>query len=115
MTLIALDDEELALRALLDAITEAAPEAEVRGFAGAHTCDVAFWDVEMAGMDGMALAEQLVAKNPDVNIIFATGFDEYRVGAFAIHASGYLKCPSPPRKSALSWSICAVPWRRRGS
>lgn len=107
MTIIALDDEELALRALLDAITEAAPEAEVRGFAaaeealafaGAHTCDVAFWDVEMAGMDGMALAEQLVAKNPDVNIIFATGFDEYRVGAFAIHASGYLKKPITAKK-----------------
>lgn len=36
MTIIALDDEELALRALLDAITEAAPEAEVRGFAAAE-------------------------------------------------------------------------------
>ena len=107
MTIIALDDEKLALDALLDAIREAAPEAQVHGFRSAeealhfareHSCDVAFLDVEMTEMDGMELAAQLVAQSPNVNIVFATGYDEYRVGAFAIHASGYLKKPITARK-----------------
>lgn len=51
MNIIAVDDEELALEGLLDAIRQAAPEAEVHGFsypedalafADGHPCAVAF-------------------------------------------------------------------------
>ena len=57
--------------------------AEVNGFeypedalkyAELHECNVAFLDVEMAGMSGVELAERLKLRNPDVNIIFTTGF-----------------------------------------
>lgn len=107
MRIIALDDETLALDALLDAISEAAPDAEVHAFSSAekalefaqgYSCDVAFLDVEMTGMSGMELAEQLVVRNPEVNIIFVTGHDAYTGEAFAIHASGYLKKPVTARK-----------------
>lgn len=102
MKIIAVDDERIALEGLMDVISEAAPEAELNGFeypedalefVARHECNIAFLDVEMAGMSGVALAEQLKLRNPDINIIFATGFEEYRREAYDLHASGYLTKP----------------------
>lgn len=105
MNIIAVDDEELALDSLVDAISQAAPWAAVRGFsdagdalafAQANCCGVAFLDIEMAGMSGVELAERLKHVNPDVNIIFTTGFSQYLDAAFDLHASGYLTKPITP-------------------
>ena len=102
MKIIAVDDEKIALQGLLVAIQQAAPHADIHGFrftreAIAHMeqdpCDVAFLDIEMKGMNGVEVAEKLKSINPDVNIIFATGFGEYRDVAFDLHASGYLIKP----------------------
>ena len=102
MKIIAVDDERIALEGLLDVIAKEAPDAELNGFeypedaldfVDEHTCNIAFLDVEMAGMSGVELAEQLKLRNPDVNIIFATGFGEYRKEAYDLHASGYLTKP----------------------
>ena len=102
MKIIALDDEELALEGLMDAIRACAQNAELHGFSYTedvlaflrdHSCDVAFLDVEMAGLNGVELAEQLKLHNPDVNLIFATGFSSYQGSAFDLHASGYLMKP----------------------
>lgn len=107
MKIIALDDEELALEGLLDVIRACAPDAELHGFSCSadvlafienHACDVAFLDVEMAGLNGVELAEQFKLRNPDVNIIFATGFSDYRGSAFDLHASGYLMKPITAEK-----------------
>ena len=102
MKIIAVDDERIALEGLMDVIREAAPTAELNGFeypedaltfVDAHDCNIAFLDVEMAEMSGVELAEQLKLRNPDINIIFATGFEEYRKEAYDLHASGYLTKP----------------------
>ena len=102
MRILAVDDEELALDRLMTAIQQAAPGAELHGFfypedalafLQGNGCDVAFLDVEMADVSGVELARQLKACNPDVNIIFATGFSHYRDVAFDLHASGYLTKP----------------------
>ena len=102
MRIIAVDDEELALERLMTAIQQAAPGAELHGFfypedalafLQSNGCDVAFLDVEMADISGVELAHRLKEKNPDVNIIFATGFSHYRDAAFDLHASGYLTKP----------------------
>ena len=102
MKIIAVDDEKIALQGLLASIQKAAPDAEIYGFrytgaAIAHMentpCDVAFLDIEMKGMNGVEVAEKLKSINPDVNIIFATGFGAYRDAAFDLHASGYLIKP----------------------
>ena len=107
MKIIALDDEELALEGLLDVIRACAPDAELHGFSCSedvlafienHACDVAFLDVEMAGLNGVELAEQFKLRNPDVNIIFATGFSDYQGSAFDLHASGYLMKPITAEK-----------------
>ena len=102
MKIIAVDDEKIALQGLIFAIQKAAPNAELYGFrytseAIDHMekdpCDIAFLDIEMKGMNGVEVAEKLKAINPDVNIIFATGFGSYRDVAFDLHASGYLIKP----------------------
>ena len=102
MKIIAVDDEKIALQGLIASIQKVAPDAEIHGFrltgeAIAHMendpCDVAFLDIEMKGMNGVEVAEKLKAINPDVNIIFATGFGSYRDAAFDLHASGYLIKP----------------------
>lgn len=107
MNMIAVDDERLALKALIAAIKEAAPGSEVKAFlyaedaleyAEENPVDVAFLDVEMADISGVELARRLKNKNPDVNIIFATGFGEYRDSAFELHASGYLTKPITAEK-----------------
>lgn len=107
MKIIAVDDEHIALEGLLDVISEVAPTAELTGFeypedalafVEENGCNVAFLDVEMSEMTGVELAEQLKLCNPDINIIFATGFGEYRKEAYDLHASGYLTKPITAEK-----------------
>ena len=102
MKIIAVDDEKIALQGLISSIQKAAPDAHVYGFryaseAIAHMksvpCDVAFLDIEMKDTDGVTAAKMLKEINPDINIIFATGFGSYRDEAFDLHASGYLIKP----------------------
>ena len=122
MKILALDDEPLALDSLLDAIHKAVPDADCQGFEYAEDvldaarqtgCDVAFLDVEMSGMNGVGLAEQLKAINPEVNIIFCTGFTRYRGDAFALHASGYLLKPITPEKVRLELAELRRPVQTR--
>ena len=107
MRIIAVDDERLALEGLIDSIKEAKPAAEVVGFRYAsdaltyaenNVCDVAFLDIEMAGMNGVGLACELKKINPKINIIFSTGYGHYRENAFDIHASGYIVKPITKEK-----------------
>ena len=102
MKIIAVDDEKIALQGLLSSIQKAAPDATVFGFRFASEavehmkkdpCDIAFLDIEMKGTDGVTAAKMLKELNPDINIIFATGFGSYRDAAFNLHASGYLIKP----------------------
>lgn len=107
MTILALDDEKMALEALSAAIREASPEAELHSFrwsedamdfAKENRLDVAFLDIAMPGSSGVQLAQCLSAIQPRVNIIFVTGFGQYRDAAFDLHASGYLMKPVTPEK-----------------
>ena len=102
MKIIAVDDEKIALQGLLSSIQKAAPDATVYDFRYASEavdymkndpCDIAFLDIEMKGTDGVTAAKMLKEINPDINIIFATGFGSYRDVAFDLHASGYLIKP----------------------
>jgi two-component SAPR family response regulator len=107
MKIIAVDDEKIALEALSSAIKSIVTEDEVLSFrypedaldyARENTCDIAFLDVEMAGMSGVMLAEELKKYNNEINIVFCTGYGEYRDAAFDLHASGYLMKPITPEK-----------------
>lgn len=103
MKILAVDDEKLMLSALVSAINEAMPEAEVAAFRSATSAleyfednkiDVAFLDIRMRGMDGLELARKLLEMDPTLNIIFCTGYDEYISEAFReVRCNGYITKP----------------------
>ena len=102
MIAIAVDDEALMLGALVSAI-EASPDIsqvnkfsdceDALEFVKGHSVDIAFLDINMRGMGGLALAEKIVAARPSCKIVFCTGYEEYAIPAFKLHASGYLMKP----------------------
>ncbi|MBD5457272.1 MAG: response regulator transcription factor [Lachnospiraceae bacterium] len=55
--------------------------------------DIALLDICMPGVLGTDAAEEMLAKNPDMGIIFLTTSDEYAVTAFALNATHYLLKP----------------------
>ena len=102
MIAIAVDDEALMLGALVAAV-EASPditsvakfsdcEAALE-YAKSNPIDIAFLDINMRGMGGLALAEKIVSARPACKIVFCTGYEEYAIPAFKLHASGYLMKP----------------------
>jgi two-component SAPR family response regulator len=102
MRALAVDDEELMLHALVRAISASQDVKEVIKFSSCEMAldyvkenpvDVAFLDINMRGMGGIALAEKIIALCPNTKIVFCTGYEEYAVPAFKLHASGYLMKP----------------------
>ena len=102
MIAIAVDDEILMLGALVKAVN-ASPDIsdvikfsdcdEALSFVSSNYIDIAFLDINMRGMGGLALAEKILSIRPQCKIIFCTGYEEYAIPAFKIHASGYLMKP----------------------
>lgn len=99
---VIIDDEELALRGTKSAVAEAMPQAEIHAFkhsgellefAKKEKIDIAFLDINMRGITGLELAVKLEALQPQINIIFVTGFADYKSDAMDLHASGYLMKP----------------------
>jgi two-component SAPR family response regulator len=102
MIAIAVDDEPLMLGALTKAIKASADITFVANFTAcddalefmrSNSADIAFLDINMRGMGGLALAERIIELCPDCRIVFCTGYEEYAIPAFKLHASGYLLKP----------------------
>ena len=102
MIAIAVDDEALMLGALAAAVEASEDIASVAKFsdceealeyAKGNPVDIAFLDINMRGMGGLALAEKILAARPNCKIVFCTGYEEYALPAFKLHASGYLMKP----------------------
>lgn len=55
--------------------------------------DVLFLDIEMPGKTGIQLAEELIAKNINCQIIFTTAYNSYAIKAFRLSAIDYLLKP----------------------
>lgn len=90
------------MRMLETCVKKVRPEADVSGFddqddlldeAEQNGCDVAFLDIHMRGMNGVQVAKRLKSINPKMNIIFVTGFSEYKADAMDMKASGYIMKP----------------------
>ena len=102
MIAIAVDDEVLMLGALVKAVSASPDIDEVTKFSDCeealefvknNPANIAFLDINMRGMGGLALAEKILATRPDCKIVFCTGYEEYAIPAFKLHASGYLMKP----------------------
>ena len=55
-------------------------------------CDILITDIQMPGMDGLALAQQMRSLYKDITILFLTGYDDfsYAYEAFKYNAERYL-------------------------
>ena len=102
MIAIAVDDEILMLGALVAAIKASPDISKVSQFTGCEEAlafvkenpvDVASLVIHMRGMGGLALAEKIIGFYPECRIVFCTGYEEYAIPAFKLHASGYLMKP----------------------
>ncbi len=104
MLFFVVDDEPVILNASRQVVQKAYPEAEVLAFGLAKLAlraideekrfpDVVFCDIEMPGMTGLEFAVKLKALSPGSRLIFVTGYSQYAVEAFKIHAHGYILKP----------------------
>lgn len=55
--------------------------------------DVVFLDIEMPGKNGLLLAEDILDRNDQIDIVFVTAYQEYALQAFELHAMDYLVKP----------------------
>lgn len=55
--------------------------------------EVVFLDVDMPQINGLTLAEKLLEKNPSLQVIFITAYNQYAVEAFDINALDYIMKP----------------------
>src|SRR4051812_28812583 len=103
LTAMIVDDEQLAQDELAYLIKDF-PDIEVIGSArhGLEALDLiqklepdlVFMDVQMPGLDGLAVVRKLRELNIELpHIIFATAFDQYAVEAFRLEAMDYLLKP----------------------
>lgn len=104
MLFFVVDDELIALKASSAVVKEAYPEAEVMLFHSAKAAlraisddalkpDVVLSDIEMPGINGIDFAVSLKRISPHTRIIFVTGYSQYALDAFRIHAHGYILKP----------------------
>lgn len=102
MIAIAVDDERPMLTALSEAVSASPDIRQVHSFTScsaalswletAHA-DVAFLDISMRGIGGLALAERISQLQPACKIVFCTGYEQYALDAIQLRCSGYLIKP----------------------
>lgn len=127
MVVLAVDDEEPALRQLAamlgadDAVGAVLTASDALGAlrildgtarrpAGCGAVDAVFLDVRMPGLDGMELARIVVAMAAPPSVVFVTAHEGRAVEAFEIGAVDYLLKPLCPLR--LSASVARVGARR---
>ena len=107
INVLAVDDERRALHLLTETIQRILPDAalfpcskasEALACAEENTVQIAFLDVQMRAMTGLELARKLKNAQPNINIIFVTGYNEYTGQAMQLHASGYIEKPVTEEK-----------------
>ncbi|MBE7721858.1 response regulator [Lacrimispora indolis] len=107
MRAILVDDEEMLLREM-ERLLASYPDLEI---AGSYTDpmealreiestrpELAFLDIEMRTLSGLELAERLLQRNPDLNVLFVTAYNQYAVEAFEINAIDYILKPVRPER-----------------
>ena len=102
MNIVCVDDEELILNLVVSMCKEYSDNSNVTGFTDPikmiefiennHT-DIVISDIDMPKLNGINLAIKIKEKSPDTAIIFLTGYSEFALDAFKLHASGYLMKP----------------------
>lgn len=102
LRVLVVDDEALARQRLRDMLAQLTPEVEVGEAADARSAyarllseawDVVLLDVQMPGMDGLALAQLVRQRSPAPAVVFVTAHAEHALHAFELDAVDYLTKP----------------------
>ena len=103
MKILVVDDGQLAINSLIRILCRVAPDCD---YISAMTTDdaltwmrqgpmdAAFLNLEMPGMNGLALARMIQKLQPRCNIIVVTEHPEYALEALQIFVSGFLLKPA---------------------
>lgn len=98
------DDEPLALKRLarllaatgrVSVVGTSADPVEALAALRLAPCDVLFLDIEMPGLTGFQLLEQL---DPQPLVVFTTAYSEYALQAFDVNSLAYLLKPVEPEQ-----------------
>ncbi len=126
LTIIAIDDEPLALARLVLLLREmdgvriiatlTDPE-EGLALVEKHRPDIVLLDIDMPALDGLQLATRVRRlEGPSPFLIFVTAFDHHAVSAFQAHAIDYvLKPATPARLEAAVKRIRELIYNQRAS
>lgn len=102
MKVIVVDDEKMSLALLQEQLASISyvevvgafqKSSEALSYATTHDVDVAILDVQIDRLDGIELGSILHNVCPDMLLIYATGFDQYALQAYSLHALAYLLKP----------------------
>ncbi|AZS16189.1 response regulator [Paenibacillus lutimineralis] len=102
MRMILVDDEKLALEFLERQLSKVGDIEIVGKYTDPliardeilhRDVDAVFLDISLPELDGIRLADQLLEKKPNLNIIFVTAYNEYAVQAFDLNALDYIVKP----------------------
>lgn len=102
LKVINIDDEKLALQFMQHLLSEIEDITVVGTFQNPmegfdfiinHDVDVVFLDIQMPRINGIELAEKIIEKKPDIDIVFVTAYNQYAVTAFELNAIDYLVKP----------------------
>ena len=105
MTIVCVDDHPIMLKGLSKNIQQILPNASICAFGNANDalgfvkengCDILISEIELCGVDGLTLSQNIKKLNPKVNIIFLTVCDEkeHAREVLQIKPSGYLVKPA---------------------
>lgn len=100
---ICLDDEKIILNGLLNMVNGNSLIKKAEGFTKPseavewvknNAVDIAFLDIEMFNKSGIEIAVEMKTYRPNLWVIFVTGYQQYALEAFSIHANGFLTKPA---------------------
>ncbi len=111
INIVVCDDENIALKIDCTYIEELAKkyrvDANITGFLSGekvleylehNDIDIAFLDIDLKGMNGIAVASKILKKNSRVITIFVTAHREFALEAFSVEAFSYLVKPIDPER-----------------
>lgn len=102
MKVICIDDEYLILGRTINILRQLPQIESAEGFLNSedalnylenHSVDAVFLDINMPDITGLELARIIRERWANVELVFLTGYDEFALEAFKVHASGYLIKP----------------------
>lgn len=102
MRAVLIDDEPLAMERFAH-LAKRIDDFEIIGkfdialegfeFIKKEDVDLAVLDIEMPGMNGIEMGAQLRKEKPDITLIYVTGYEQYALRAYNLHAVAYLMKP----------------------